>query len=399
MTTKPNPQQSSLAIPLHGTTWQSRLPGLGNARLLLPIAMVLLIVSPPLRDVTLTALSDAYLQVTGFVAATLAVVYWFEVAYRRDVGHMLQNSARLQPLYAALLGALPGCGGAIVVVTQYSRGLITFGSLVSVLVATMGDAAFLLLAKEPTTGLLVIAISIVVGTLSGMVVDRIHGTEFLRAQGHLTATDTAADLAPPATRPRWQRAWLALIVPGFVFGIAVAFQYEPNAFFGALAPYEPVTWFGALSALFCVTMWALSAGSGTLGINNVPPDCKSPLAQTISDTNFVTTWVVVAFLSYELLVHALGIDLNALFATWIWLVPVLATVIGFIPGCGPQIVVTSLYLAGAIPLSAQLANAISNDGDALFPALALTPRAALLATLYSAVPALIIGYGWFFLFE
>ena len=56
-------------------------------------------------------------------------------------------------------------------------------------------------------------------------------------------------------------------------------------------------------------------------------------------------------------------------------------------------------LAGAIPLSAQFANAIANDGDALFPAIALAPRAALLAALYSAIPALIVAYAWLFLFE
>ena len=38
-----------------------------------------------------------------------------------------------------------------------------------------------------------------------------------------------------------------------------------------------------------------------------------------------------------------------------------------------------------------------NDGDALFPAIALNPRAALVATVYSAIPALIVAYGfWFF---
>ena len=56
--------------------------------------------------------------------------------------------------------------------------------------------------------------------------------------------------------------------------------------------------------------------------------------------------------------------------------------------------VTTLYLAGAIPLSAQISNAISNDGDALFPAIAIAPKVAIIATLYSAVPALIFGYGW-----
>ncbi|MGC9460760.1 putative manganese transporter, partial [Vibrio genomosp. F10] len=42
---------------------------------------------------------------------------------------------------------------------------------------------------------------------------------------------------------------------------------------------------------------------------------------------------------------------------------------------------------------------ISNDGDALFPAIALAPKAALMATIYSVIPAFIIGYGYFFLFE
>ena len=61
--------------------------------------------------------------------------------------------------------------------------------------------------------------------------------------------------------------------------------------------------------------------------------------------------------------------------------------------------VATFYLNGYIPLSAELGNAISNDGDALFPAIALAPKAAILATLYSAIPALVVAYGYFYLFE
>jgi len=81
------------------------------------------------------------------------------------------------------------------------------------------------------------------------------------------------------------------------------------------------------------------------------------------------------------------------------LIPLIATLIGFLPGCGPQILVTTLYLNGIIPLSAQIGNAISNDGDALFPAIALHPKAALVATIYSGVPAIIVSYLYFFVFE
>ncbi|NDA08168.1 MAG: hypothetical protein EBZ18_02000, partial [Alphaproteobacteria bacterium] len=33
------------------------------------------------------------------------------------------------------------------------------------------------------------------------------------------------------------------------------------------------------------------------------------------------------------------------------------------------------------------------------PAIAIAPKVAIIATLYSAIPALILGYGWMFLVE
>ena len=81
------------------------------------------------------------------------------------------------------------------------------------------------------------------------------------------------------------------------------------------------------------------------------------------------------------------------------LFPLIAILFGFLPGCGPQIVVATFYLNGYIPLSAELGNAISNDGDALFPAIALAPKAAILATIYSAFPAIIVAYTYLVIFE
>ena len=77
--------------------------------------------------------------------------------------------------------------------------------------------------------------------------------------------------------------------------------------------------------------------------------------------------------------------------------PLIAILIGFVPGCGPQVLVTTLYINGLIPFSALIGNAISNDGDALFPAIAINPKAAVWATAYSSVPALIVAYGFYFL--
>ena len=124
-----------------------------------------------------------------------------------------------------------------------------------------------------------------------------------------------------------------------------------------------------------------------------------PVHRVIQDTNFVTTWVVFAFFIFEMTLHITQIDLVGLFSGVHLYLPLIAILIGFIPGCGPQILVTATYLSGAIPLSAQIGNAISNDGDALFPAIALAPRAAVVATVYSALPAFIVAYGYMWLFE
>ncbi|MEM8662476.1 MAG: putative manganese transporter, partial [Pseudomonadota bacterium] len=120
--------------------------------------------------------------------------------------------------------------------------------------------------------------------------------------------------------------------------------------------------------------------------------CESIRETMAAETSFVTTWVIAGFLAYELLVHFTGLNLAYYFLQLGALAPLLAVLVGFVPGCGPQILVTTLYLNGVVPLSCQLANAISNDGDALFPAIALTPKAAVVATLYSAIPALVLGY-------
>ena len=92
-------------------------------------------------------------------------------------------------------------------------------------------------------------------------------------------------------------------------------------------------------------------------------------------------------------------DFKKLFDVILPLTPLIAIFVGFIPGCGPQILTATLYLNGHIPFSAEIGNAISNDGDALFPAIAICPKDAILATIYSAVPALIVAYSYFFFLE
>lgn len=353
-----------------------------------------------MREIVMAALADAYFQVTVFVAVTLALVFFFEKAFAVDLGKLMRNNLRWQPVIASALGALPGCGGAIIVVTQFTRGHATFGAFISVLVATMGDAAFLLMARDFTSFLIVIGISLTAGTVTGWIVDRIHGRDFM-AVDNPNAAVLEEHLAGSNDDPvPFSKFWIALALFGLIPAAAIAMNYDAGADTPFLFLGEGVgVWLGFLAAMFCIALWSISKRPGDTGIgaDTLPND--SLLTRVVKDTNFVTAWVVMAFLFYEISVVKFGLDVGAMFAGVIYIMPFVAILIGFIPGCGPQVVVTSLYLAGAIPMSAQLSNAIANDGDALFPALALAPKAAVLATIYSAIPAFIVGYSWLFMFD
>ena len=97
-----------------------------------------------LGEVTRLAVFDAYTQVSVFVATTLIIFFSLEHFFKIDVGKVMEKGGAWQVPTASCLGALPGCGGAVVVITAFARGNITLGAMVGALIGTMGDAAFLL---------------------------------------------------------------------------------------------------------------------------------------------------------------------------------------------------------------------------------------------------------------
>jgi hypothetical protein len=379
---------------------------------LLAMIPLLMLADPKAANIIFTAISDAYLQVTVFVAATLALFYGLESRLKIDATELLARHRAWQVPVAALLGATPGCGGAIIVITQYIRGGISFGGVVAVLTATMGDAAFLLIAQEPLTAAGVISVQFAAGVLFGYLVDLMHGPDFMRVKS--ADAPVANPVIHDGGAARIMRPlWVALLVPGLIFGAMTAFQVDPNALFGSLAGLEPASWLAFAGALLALGMWGsavsrdfyacVAAGDTQHRLGAEPAAHRgadrSTVARVVADTNFVTVWVIAAYLIYELGVYYSGVDLKSWFAVWAPIMPLMGVLVGFLPGCGPQIVVTTLYLNGVVPLSTQLGNAISNDGDALFPAIALAPRTAIVATLYSAIPALIVAYLYYWLWE
>ena len=339
------------------------------------------------------SMTDAYLQVSVFVGFTLFIFIGLDSLTKFDITSFLVKTKKFHVPLSAFLGALPGCGGAIIVVTQYIQGRIGFGSLVAVLTATMGDAAFLILAIEPSTGLLIFALGAVVGSITGYVVDIIHGNKFLIQKLN---DDGNEEVLEKTFVSKFNIFWLLIFMPGFILGILVAFQVNINNLIFLPNNFELTAIIGSSGAILSIFMWSLNPLSD---FQCSTDKSRGFLSRVVDTTNFVSTWVICGFLVFEIFMFFTSIDLKVFFDIWLPFVPLIAIFFGFLPGCGPQVVVATFYLNGFIPLSAELGNAISNDGDALFPAIALAPKAALVATIYSAVPAIIVAYGYMYIFE
>lgn len=383
---------------------------LAYKRLLIPIFMLALLIDSNTRAVAVTTLSDSFWAVSCYVCATLVIYHYLShfLSKPNRITELYRHSQTHQVFFAALLGALPGCGGAIVVTTQFISGRVGFGAIVAVLTSTMGDAAFLLLAAKPVVGISVVVTGIVVGTISGLVVNTCHKEDFLRPVQVLNSDDP---IHPQRQNEGYSKQeqkainlqgafWKWLILPTSIIALMMSFQLDINQVFNL--PSNSIEWIGAIFSVITMSLWAMTKELGSYQ-STVSEDEKivdsHPIQKAAQDTNFVSAWVIIAFIAFEFTTYFSGLDVAASLSDWGMWMPLVGLMIGILPGCGPQILVTSLYLSGAAPFSAQIANAISNDGDALFPAIAMAPKAAFVATIYSSIPAFIVSYGYYFIFE
>lgn len=395
---------------------------------------------PPLLDILVVSARDGYVQVSAFVAVT--VLLFSYVQYRTDGRLVAALSERegLQPLVGALMGLTPGCGGAIVMMPLYVRGTVSFGTVVATLVATAGDSAFVIIALAPEAGLAAYGVAFVAAVVSGYTIDTFglgvgrvdravsqlspaatdggvvtpgvgsqihHYEEAEGAHGQMCGHDhPGADRENPLGYRLSEVAlglWWVAAAASLVLGVLYLVRGAPEV------PLVVTDSFAGAFTVFGITGTLLSAylyfvgrhhlGHGDVGqARDTFASARETLTHAAMETSFVTVWVVVAYLLYEYAVVFSGVDIAAFAAAVGVLAPIGGALVGLIPGCGPQIVLATAYAEGAIPFSALTANAISQDGDALFPLIAIDKKAAVVASIYTTIPALVVGVLLYWLF-
>ena len=367
-------------------SFQKRLEYFRISKLIILLVFVIIFALEETRELLISSSQDAYIAVTSFVGATLLVFYTLEKK-NFNIPEYIKKNSKLEIPICAILGVIPGCGGAIMVMSMYTRGIVSFSSVLATLISTMGDAAFILIASKPQAALIILPITLIIGIVTGYISlpfsDKIAPSIIPKKNSNI--------ILPTNKIPTiFYKIWLYLLIPAVILGLINAFNLS---FEIPLFGYDLIGIFAFTAAMSCLIMWVFNP----LTDIQMAAVHENSLRKTVDTTCFVSVWVITAFLCFELInlfTQGRMFEYLLFFGPFI---PLMAILIGFIPGCGPQIMITSMFVSGQIPMAAQIGNSISNDGDALFPALAISARVAILATLYSAVPAIIVAYLWYYL--
>ncbi|MBW1614481.1 MAG: arsenic efflux protein [Deltaproteobacteria bacterium] len=323
------------------------------------------------------------LMITSFVFVMMLIIEYLNVQTKGSWQNSLQKSKWMQYILSAFLGATPGCLGAFTVVALYAHDIVSFGALVTVMIATSGDEAYVMLSMFPGKTFLLTLILFLIGIATGFV------TDILFKPGSLIVKKIGRELEihgedecvcfPKGVILRQlkdfttQRGLLIIALALFIAGLT----------FNQLGPPQwnwiKITFLlGSLLSLFIVS--------------TVPEHfLEKHLWEHIVKAHVprVFLWTFGALLLMYFLIDYLDLE------TWIkanyLIVLLIACLIGLIPESGPHMIFVTLFAQGSIPFGILLASSVVQDGHGMLPLLAESKRSFVSVKIVNFTVGLIAG--------
>ena len=322
--------------------------------------------------------------VTGLVVIMMMLIEVFNVSSSGRMFSGLKNHRVGQVLLSAALGAVPGCMGGFASVSLYTHGLISFGALIAMMIASSGDEAFVMLAMFPGKSAWIFLVLFVIAVAVGLLVDLFHS----KYDGCHSMSVHDQDREPRHEHKHerhygWQRIVMflgVLVFIGALLGGWLEGTDEDAGGFNLLSEEWMYWLFAALS--LAVLGMLLFAGDHFVE-EHLWEHIVCHHLPSIFLWTFGTILIIGILMSY--------FDITSWISDNTILMILLAAAVGIIPESGPHLVFVSLYAAGVVPLPVLLASCISQDGHASLPLLAESRGSFLKAKLINVVVAVVIG--------
>ena len=320
-----------------------------------------------------------------FVMIMMLLIEYLSVPNRGNWNKHFDRNPWLQVLIAALLGMTPGCLGVYLVVSLYVHRVFQFSALVSAMIATCGDEAFVLFGMVPERALLITLVLFIIAVISGFILMMLPvGKRKMKFQAdHMDMHEydiECRSFVPEMILPQLRKITFergVLLTGGLFFTVLLL-----------SGDIGPETWDWKRIIFLIVAVIELFI------VSTVPDHfLRNHLWEHVIRKHFmrVFLWTFGAFLVIHIGLEFLHLE------DWIrqnyLSILVLAVLVGLIPESGPHILFISLYASGNIPFSILLANSIVQDGHGALPLLAETRLDFIRMKGVNLVVGLIIGLG------
>jgi hypothetical protein len=309
------------------------------------------------------------LIITLFVMIMMLLIEYLTVQTKGKWSKPFEKNPFLQVLFAALMGIIPGCFGNFIIVALYAHRLVNFSALVTTMLASSGDEAFFMIAMIPSKALILFLVLFCISILTGLILNLIPLGKSMMVLpfNHLNLHKQDPEctcfepsmILPQLKRISFERA--VLLSGGIVFTIFILS--------GELGP-EEWDWSRIIFLVVALVEVFISA--------TVPDHFLiSHLWGHVIRKHFlkVFLWTFGAFI----IIHT-GLEflnLKEWLANNLFLVLLIAVLVGIIPESGPHLIFLTLFVNGSIPFSILIANSIVQDGHGALPLLAESRRSFL----------------------
>lgn len=361
------------------------------------------------------------IMITAFVLVMMLIIEYVNVQSRGSWIRPLKQKGWLQIILAAFMGLIPGCLGTYTAVSLYSHKIFSFAALVTVMIATSGDEAFLMLSIIPEKALLVFGVIFIISIIVGFIIYAFMRNKNLikLPENHLALHDEHADcicfdpknIIKQFRNISFQRAILVFGILLFLFGlisgefghnheiiplhgdeIEIVHNHDHNhAHEADINAIDDSThssdWNWISTSFLIVSLIALFIIS-TVNDHFLEDHLWGHIIKKHFAKIFLWTFGTLLF------IHLLGnyLDINYWIENNMISILVIAVLIGIIPESGPHYIFILLFAQGTIPISILIANSIVQDGHGALPLLAESKRSFILVKLANVIVGFIIGY-------
>lgn len=335
--------------------------------------------------------------ITLFVLAMMLVIEYLNILSKGNWSKDLEKSPFKQVLFGALLGIIPGCLGAYTAVSLYVHNIFSTGALVAAMIATSGDEAFMMFSVIPDTALLIHIIIFVVAIIAGLTVNAVSKKRLFKYKEnhfhiHKEESECVCFDAPTIIN---QLKRISLVRLSILIGLAATltgvvlnlFQEEHHHHESAqliLNQHEHPIW---ISITFIVVLAISSFIVLTVNDHFI----KEHVWKHIIKKHFARIFLWTFFTLLALNVFTSYFDLEALISDNLYLVLLIAVLVGIIPESGPHFVFVILFASGTLPLSILLASSIVQDGHGSLPLLAESRKSFIIVKAINIAVGLIVG--------